>query len=228
MASLTERPGPWGASTSLLLTFGAWLLSSVAQRILGMGLRPDTGFFWAVSLWSCGSLEVGWIILCVRRRRGPPLGDYLALGKVPLPTLISWSVAALLFAALVDGLTWGMGRPIVPGVMREAYATAGCAPLFWLALVLAAPVAEEVVFRGFLYRGLEASPVGTWGALAVSTVLWTATHAQYDSFSVALILAAGVFLGVARWRTGSLTVTVILHMLLNLIATTEAWWVARG
>ena len=38
--------------------------------------------------------------------------------------------------------------------MREAYLTAGHPELFWLTLLVAAPIAEELTFHGFLFERL--------------------------------------------------------------------------
>ena len=47
-------------------------------------------------------------------------------------------------------------------------------------------------------------------------------HAQYDLYGVLTALALGVFLGFARWRTGSVYVSFACHAFLNLLATLEA------
>ena len=55
------------------------------------------------------------------------------------------------------------GRAIVPPFVIDAYRSARDSGTIWLlviALVIAAPLTEEIVFRGFMYRGLAASRVG--------------------------------------------------------------------
>jgi membrane protease YdiL (CAAX protease family) len=44
-----------------------------------------------------------------------------------------------------------------------------------IALALAAPVTEEIVFRGFLYRGFSESRIGVAGTIAL-TVAWALIH----------------------------------------------------
>ena len=46
----------------------------------------------------------------------------------------------LLLVAVSDTLTVFLHRPLVPTSMVDAYATAGFVPLFWLALIVAAPL----------------------------------------------------------------------------------------
>jgi membrane protease YdiL (CAAX protease family) len=51
------------------------------------------------------------------------------------------------------------------------------------------------------------------------SLLWSLAHTQYHWLGIAEIFVLGVLLGLARWSTGSTTITIILHMLSNL----EGW-----
>jgi membrane protease YdiL (CAAX protease family) len=46
-------------------------------------------------------------------------------------------------------------------------------------------------------------------------------HVQYDAFGITLVFALGLLLGVARARTGSLVVPLLMHSAANLVATIE-------
>jgi len=95
--------------------------------------------------------------------------------------------------------------------------------LFVLVAVIMAPLFEEIVFRGFLFRGLANSWGWMWGAFASSAVFGLA-HLQLDVF---LPLAAlGFALAWAYKHTGSLWTCIAMHGLFNLIAV--AAWVATG
>jgi len=127
----------------------------------------------------------------------------------------------LLLVVLSDALTVSLGRPIVPPFMVNAYQTAGFVPLFWFALIVAAPLAEESLFRGFLFEGIFHSRLGAAGAVILSALAWASIHLQYDLYGVATIFVSGLLLGYARLKTGSLYPTLFLHGLMNLIATVE-------
>ena len=105
---------------------------------------------------------------------------------------------------------------------------AGFLPVLVVALLVAAPVVEEVFFRGFLFKGLAASAVGAGGAILLTSLLWAGIHLQYDVYGKGLIFTVGLFLGVVRWRTGSVTLTVMLHGMINAVATTQTIVVAEG
>jgi membrane protease YdiL (CAAX protease family) len=46
-------------------------------------------------------------------------------------------------------------------------------------------------------------------------------HTQYDVYGLVAVVACGILFGMARWRTGSLWLCVLLHGFMNLIATVE-------
>jgi membrane protease YdiL (CAAX protease family) len=184
--------------------------------------HADTGAFWALTVVICGALELAIVAVWLLSRHKGKWREALAIRLVPMRALAFWGAAAVLFAVLCDTVTWLFGRPIVPEVMRAAYATVGWPPLFWLALVGVAPLVEEVVFRGLLFGGVEASVMGPWGAIGLSTALWAATHAQYDGWSLLIVVLAGVLLGWARSHTRSVVVTWFMHTVLNAIAVVEA------
>ena len=111
--------------------------------------------------------------------------------------------------------------------MRQAYATAGFTLLFWLALVVAAPLLEELFFRGFLFSGLERTWLKKVGTIALTAVIWAIIHVQYGLWDIFWICIMGILFGIARVRTGSIYTPVALHMVLNLVATIEtAYYVA--
>ena len=96
------------------------------------------------------------------------------------------------------------------------------AAMFLLVAVVMAPVFEEIVFRGFLFRGLANSWGWVGGALA-SAAIFGAAHLQLDVF---LPLAAlGFVLAWAYKKTGSLWTCITMHALFNLIAVV-AWIVS--
>jgi tetratricopeptide (TPR) repeat protein/membrane protease YdiL (CAAX protease family) len=81
-----------------------------------------------------------------------------------------------------------------------------------LCVVVVAPVAEEVLFRGLIYGALEGR-VRIVGAILGSAFIFALVHLQVVHFAPILFL--GVVLGWARWKTGSLGLPILLHILNN-------------
>ncbi len=153
--------------------------------------------------------------------RGWKLRDYLALRPAsPRATVLAIS-GLILWLASSDGLTIALKRPLVPPIMVEAI---GTAPLWLIALavVAAAPIIEETLFRGFFYRGLAESHLGPGMAIGITATAWAAMHLQYDLYGVATVYLMGLYLGLVRHYTASLPLTILLHALANAAATFEA------
>ena len=103
----------------------------------------------------------------------------------------------------------------------EFYETSVYPAIFWIAVVVMAPLFEEIFFRGFMFRGIEASRLGAPGAILITAFIWAVIHIQYDAFLMGYIFVLGVVFGAARARHRSVYLTIALHALVNLIATVE-------
>jgi membrane protease YdiL (CAAX protease family) len=145
-------------------------------------------------------LVLAWLFSWIRA--GSRAFQYLGLRIVPAKDFIRWGAPLVGLVILSDGLTKLIGRPIVPDSMVQAYQTAGFVPLFWFTLLVAAPLTEETLFRGFLFEGILHSKSGARGALLISAITWASIHFQYDWYGRATIVIFGLFLGYVRLRTG--------------------------
>ena len=148
--------------------------------------------------------------------------DYLRLNW---PAKASHVVVSFLlviaFLALSDGLTYLLQREIVPDFMVQAFESS-LLPLLVFAVVVAAPVGEEVIFRGFLIRNFSSS-TGPIVAIVISSVVWAAIHLQYDLYGITTVFLGGLLLGGIYQHTRSLSLCILLHAFWNLIATAEAF-----
>lgn len=81
-----------------------------------------------------------------------------------------------------------------------------------VAAVLVAPVAEELIFRGFLY-GVAKRYFGTGFALGFSSLLFAAVHLHAPTFPALAVLA--ICLALAYEATGSLLVPMAMHACFN-------------
>jgi membrane protease YdiL (CAAX protease family) len=87
-------------------------------------------------------------------------------------------------------------------------------------IVAFAPIGEEIAFRGFLYRGwaLAGRELPAIGAIAL---IWALLHIQYDWLGMAQVFVIGLMLGWFRWASGSTTLAILMHALVNLQAMIE-------
>jgi membrane protease YdiL (CAAX protease family) len=166
----------------------------------------------------CGLLVIGVADL----KKNSCIKQYLGLKKVDLTSIRYWFLVAVVFMIFSDMATLSLDKPVVPDFMARVFSTAEPQWFFWLALIFAAPVFEELFFRGFLLSGLCASFVGPVGAVIITSALWAVIHMQYELYLLLTIFVMGLILGTARLKTGSTYLTIGMHSLFNLVATIEA------
>jgi membrane protease YdiL (CAAX protease family) len=128
-------------------------------------------------------------------------------------TLVAYYIAAGLFASLVlkpdqedIGGDLGVGNPSIAIAVTAV-----------LLIVLLAPVAEELFFRGFLFAGLR-SRWSLWPAALTSGLIFGLVHAPTGVTTVVPLAALGLALCWLYDRTGSLWPCVIAHMINNGLA----------
>jgi membrane protease YdiL (CAAX protease family) len=175
----------------------------------------------AVTLISSPACALALIII-VALKHGASLSDTFALNVAPPAAFVRWLLALAAFAVTSDAVSWLIGEPIVPEFMEAVYRSADSKATLWFAIVVAAPLFEELLFRGFVITGLSRSRIGPIGAVIVAAVAWAAIHLQYDLYGIGTIMLLGLLFGAARVRTGSVVVPMALHMASNVIAMAEA------
>jgi membrane protease YdiL (CAAX protease family) len=87
--------------------------------------------------------------------------------------------------------------------------------IFIITAVILAPVAEELLFRGWLYRELEIY-TDKVVAIAITSGLFTLIHIQYSAIEMLLVLIIGISLGLLRSYYNNLLYPIILHFINNL------------
>ncbi len=86
--------------------------------------------------------------------------------------------------------------------------------LVGLAVIIGAPLAEELLFRGFLLPALTKTSRGFWGAAVVTTFGWTALH-FYSIAGMIEVFMIGIYFAWLVRRYGTLLLPMALHALYN-------------
>jgi len=218
----------YSAAITLAWAFVAFLAGQIAALaallawwhgdIAGLHGAEYDGAVITLSVLVLNPVTVGVLMLAVRVM-GANQADYLGLVWPRLRPVVVGIVGIVIIIALTDALLFATGRAIVSPFQVVSYTTAateGWLPLMWLATVIVAPAGEEIMFRGFLFRGFVRSERAAIPAIIVISLLWAGLHLQYDWTGISEIAVAGLFLGWVRWRSGSTLLTFLLHALFNL------------
>jgi membrane protease YdiL (CAAX protease family) len=170
------------------------------------------------------TLAAVWLAI---RIKGASFVDYLALRWPSWTQLLLGAVGLVLIVVLWEFMSRSMGREATPGFMTDLLKSGrdnGAAAALVLGFSVAAPMSEEVLARGFLYRGWSESFLRVPGAIILSSLVWTAVHLQYDLYFLAEVFSIGLWFGYMRYRGNSLWLTIMLHALNNLTAVVLTMW----
>jgi len=99
--------------------------------------------------------------------------------------------------------------------MANTLHRAGWAGLFWgiMAVAIAAPLGEEMLFRGFVLNVLVRRFGEQWG-LVLSAILFAAPH-TYSPIGLTVVFLMGLILGHIYRTGGSLWTTIFIHSVSN-------------
>ncbi len=229
-------PQPWGYFVTL-----AWALLAVVASTL-VGIAAIATFFperfaavdldvTVVGVVSIGAFaaEIAVLALAARLARWP-VADYLGL-TVPNRREVAIGFGSVIALVLIlDATTYLLGREVVTQFQIDLYRNAGNAGtlcMLVVAVVIVAPAGEEIMFRGFLFRGWAREPRSIKPAIVVISVAWAGLHTQYDWYGMLYIFVLGLLLGWVRWRSNSTLLTMGLHALVNAWATAQTFIVIR-
>jgi membrane protease YdiL (CAAX protease family) len=85
----------------------------------------------------------------------------------------------------------------------------------FFAIAIAAPIVEELLFRGMLQNAI-AKYVPFWAAILLSSFLFAVVHMQL--YAIPGLMSLSIAFGYLYHRTGSLRTNIILHMANNAFA----------
>lgn len=207
---------------------GAWLLaaalcSQLAHRVLARVPQSPDAELWATlaaqGVWLCLAVAVAAVL------RGGSVSSRLGLGPGRLRpssvALLAGGLLALSFAlsALIGALEL-QDSGALGEVNRIVQATRGPSiALALLALGVAPGIAEEVLFRGLVQRGVT-QRLGRRLGILVAATLFAVAHADPVQSCAAFLL--GLYLGAVADLAGSIRAAIGCHVVNNLVATSAS------
>ncbi len=156
------------------------------------------------------------------RKRGVSWAD-IGLGRGPKLTDFAWPIAGAVGYIIIASIITVAARYIFPDADYDQPQEIGFEALSYqweyvvvfVSLVIIAPFAEEIMFRGYLLGKLT-KYIPVWLAIVLTAALFALAHGQ---FNIALdTFALGIVLGILRVSSGSLWPSIFLHMLKNGVA----------
>jgi membrane protease YdiL (CAAX protease family) len=209
--------GPRAAVLGVILALGAGIVMGIPAAIIGHKDGGDLTTFGNVGVQLATALGFLLTPMAIASWRGAAdFGEVLRrLGVRSFqPSALKWMAAAigayLLFALLYSLL-------IVEPKQEDIAEGFGTIPVQILLIVVAAPVSEELCFRGMLFGGLR-EKLPRIGAALLAGLIFGGLHALTGVTAVPPLIVFGFILSLLYEKTGSIVPGILLHMLNNSVA----------
>jgi len=197
-----------GATAALVVAVAGLSLSD--SQVLGVSLVAtlflDLGLFGLAAIFSVGKYRLRWS----------------ALGFRPLVLDQAWVIVATAMGAFAIAIVYGVIvelldlDKLIPeqSLSGDIFDNQALVITSGVLVVLAAPLAEETFFRGFMFSGLV-KRLGFFGAALASGLLFSLAHGQLATL-IPFTLVGMLFAAVYAY-TGSLWTNIGAHFIFNVI-----------
>jgi len=199
----------------------AWLYFQVSAPPGVSGQPAKVGGTLISVVTIAAALVCSTLIVSLVKNSNSSLRDWLGLKPVSIKQLALWVLALFIFSFLSNLLSIYFKQDAVTSFVHQLYGSSRNIYLLWFAVAIAAPVFEELFFRGFMLSGISRSRLGVTGGILITAIIWTAVHQQYDWYIRGNILMLGILFGYARHKSGSLLPSLTMHSLMNAMALIE-------
>ncbi len=236
-------PGIWASIAWIILFFVLQIVGAAAavtivivQRALAgedmAAIKPENlmasiggaPIIWSLVGSSLLTLFLLWLYL--RRKSRAAAIDLDRWSRLSLKKTLLLSAGCVGFALAFN---YGYTEYVIPGVemqgdLRRLFEsipkTLANNVMLFVTIAILAPLTEELLFRGLLQKSLS-HRMPQIAAVLLAAAIFAAIHLDLYAFP-ALFVMGGVF-GYLYYRTGSLKVSILLHMINNGAALILSW-----
>ena len=213
-------PGLWPTAGFILLYF---VLQAVCTGLI-MAATGTSSAMPVVIIFGLIAAAIVQLFLMWLYLRKPGRMAILGLnsfGKVPLRQAMVLAVVVIMAAMAFN---YVYATYVIPGVGMQAEMAKilGSIPrtpvniaAIFCAIAIAAPIVEELLFRGMLQNAVG-KYVPFWAAILLSSFLFAVVHMQL--YAIPGLMSLSIAFGYLYHRTGSLRTNIILHMANNAFA----------
>lgn len=210
----------WGPGTALLgvvMAIGVGIVLAVPGALIGHEPNGDMTTFGNALVQAATALGFLLVPIAIAAGRGAR-GLREVLRRLGVrrfrPSAVKWMALAILVYLIATAL---YSQLVVKPHQEDIAKGFGAVPVQILLIVIAAPISEELCFRGMLFGGLR-EKMPRLGAALVAGGVFGALHANTGATAVPPLMLFGVLLSLLYEETGSIVPGILLHMLNNCFA----------
>ncbi|MES1964272.1 CPBP family intramembrane metalloprotease [Psychrobacter sp. AH5] len=222
--------GVYIAGRLLLPAFKTQTVADVFYHASGNGTIVSSSIFLSLLFLSA-------LIVLLIRSKGGRVSDYLALKRFNLKVAIGSFGLLLIFLIGSQALTYLLDKS--PSLFVDPlYQSVSSVWLLIIALVIVAPIYEELVFRGIIWSALKeqfslryvanslslaearakSEAHGALMASLITSLVFAIMHLQYGLYEISTIVLLAMIFCYARYKSGSLLLPILLHIFNNGLA----------
>lgn len=157
-----------------------------------------------------------WIV----RSKGSDVRQYLAL--TPFAFAVGMGMLGLLLLFMIGSQTLTYLLDKTPfAFVDPLYHSVSSVWLLIIAMVIVAPIYEELLFRGILWSAIAeqfSEQRGVIIASVVTSLIFAVIHLQYGVYEISTIVLLALLFCYARIKSGSLLLPMLLHIINNAAA----------
>lgn len=210
-----QRWGLWDVVITLVLALVFAVTAAVLADLSGASFSL-TLIIGALSSWIG---LAGWpIVATVWRGNGPRIDLGLTLNWSDVRWGVSAGLIGLVLAGIAAGLTmlvFGDFSSAAGDAAESLIAQSG--PIAWVAfgllILIGAPIAEELAFRGLMFSALLKRGVKPWLVIVLTSAAFALFH--LEPTRIFLLFVIGLVLGFVRYRTNSVGTAIVAHAVNN-------------
>jgi len=226
---LREQPRGYGGAWTPALGLTVFMIGTLAWigfvAMLDLGVRGVIGLppLMAVMLDTAARMLPSLIVIGFLFKQPSHAIRVMGLNRAPHPRMMLGMFALLLLADRALRLIPGAAGDGEPGG-GLSLAEAGVNGLIFLVVsaCIVAPIAEEILYRGVLFRSLG-NRLGILPAAILSSVIFSSIH-FYGLYGFVSVAVFGFACAMLYAATGSLVSVILLHSLYNLSIKLPEWW----
>ena len=220
----------WGIVIAFLLLVGQILpvylyrlfegkQDTIDSFFLSLNAVEQNAFLLSLSVIGSALFVVPLVLGIAKLKRNSSLKDYFALRAISWGTVWRWMLVLIALLVFESFAIDALGVEEIPSFMMNIeFPSVSSMWVLLFAVIVMAPLVEELVFRGFLLKGFSQTFMGDYGAIVVTSLLWAMLHLQYEFAYVAVIFVVGLVFGYARFKTNSIFTPLMMHFFMNLVA----------
>lgn len=194
---------------------------NMVQYMLEYNQALSQGIYYILIVSGIVNIFIYWIVMLIRKKK---LTKELSLKKMNPVAIVPIFFGGISLNFLLSFLITMIPFPESLWASYEASSSellGGAGIAMWIATVIAAPVVEEIVFRGFVYSRLKTG-MPMWLAIVLTSFAFGCAHGTIIWFTYTFIFSL-VLIFVLE-RTKSLWSSILLHMAFNIVGAATSTW----